>query len=90
MRSLREPTKLAPSACSACGKLQDLASHTLEGHEVPKEGDACVCLTCGSANQYGAGMRLEPLDWEKLDAETREQVKRIQLMVAASKTGGAS
>jgi hypothetical protein len=81
---------ITPSPCATCGKVQDLATRTLENHEMPEEGDACVCLNCASANQYGAGMRLEPLDWAKLDDETRERVRRLQRTIAASKRGGAS
>jgi len=50
--------RLPDDACPFCGHVCNAAS-TLDGDTAPpEEGDASVCLECGSLVIYGPGLRL--------------------------------
>ena len=56
--------KLPDSPCPRCKTLLNGAV-SLEGHDVPREGDASVCIACGELLMYDSELRAVLLSVER-------------------------
>jgi hypothetical protein len=66
--------------CPSCGRLLDRATAADGSGALPEPGDPTVCL-CGTLLQFRADLTVEPLDWYRLDVETKEALLRVQSAV---------
>jgi hypothetical protein len=75
-------TRLEPSPCPYCGKMNDAAS--APGEQAPRPGDLGVCLTCASPLIYDDNLRTRALtedDWRELTEENKEELRQYQRAV---------
>lgn len=65
--------------CPGCGKVNDMASasHAKGEHHVPKEGEASICIQCGTLSVYDKQLRLTPMTVEQLAERTDEERAEI-------------
>ena len=54
-------TRLAPSACLACGTTMDAATHTSDPDVRPSPNDITICLYCGHLMAFGDDLQLRAL-----------------------------
>lgn len=64
-------------ACPCCGCPIDRATHAGPGEVAPMEGDLSVCFYCAAALQYGAGLRLQPVDVATLPAGEQADMRKV-------------
>jgi len=67
----------SPCLCPACGTLLDRATAADGSGALPEPGDPTVCL-CGTLLQFRADLTVEPIDWYRLDTDTKEALLRVQ------------
>lgn len=73
-------TRLKPSPCLDCGKMNDTATFVGKEDEKPSPGDFCVCLHCSNVMAYDERMRLRALT----DAEVIEIAGNPHLVFATN------
>lgn len=66
--------RLAPAGCPVCLNKLDAASNDDAGTRGPIAGDITVCLYCGVALEFGAGMAIK-----RLSATTRARMGSAEL-----------
>ena len=59
--------KVAPSACTACGKVLDGCS-SVDGEHKPKPGDITVCISCGHLMAFADDLTMRDLTDEEMHA----------------------
>lgn len=80
LTSLDGDTEVPASACCECGYVSDRAG----GNDgtAPKEGDAALCIKCGSLNFYGADLRQRrPTEAEMLEAASDPEIQRLRRII---------